>query len=113
MGRNDVDENEQDEAREEMRKLEEADEVPSDPKDWPDGKAKFLTFDNEGKDPYGEGITSKLGPPSVAHQEDGSVTVDGEKVDNPEDYKGEPIEGGPTDPHSAAIPGEVETSQED
>ena len=113
MGRNDVDKEEQDQAREEMRKLEEADEVPSDPKDWPDGKAKFLTFDSEGKDPYGEGITAKLGPPSVAHHDDGSVTVDGEKVDDPESYKGTPIAGGPTDPDSAAIPGEVETSQED
>jgi hypothetical protein len=113
MGRNDVDENEQDEAREEMRKLEEADEVPSDPKDWPSGKAKFITFDSEGKDPYGEGITSKLGPPSVTHHDDGSVTVDGEKVDDPESYKGKPISGGIADRDSTSIPAEAETSKED
>ena len=39
---------EQEAARKEIRKLEEADEVPSDPREWPDGKAKFLTYDNEG-----------------------------------------------------------------
>ena len=98
MGRNDEDKDEQEAVREEMRKLEDSDEVPSDPKDWPTGKAKFLTFDSEGKDPYGEGITGKLGPPSVAHQDDGSVKVDGEEVDNPEDFKGDtPI----TDPRES------------
>ena len=29
------------------------------------------------------------------------MTVGGEEVDNPEDYKGEPIPGGPTDPNAA------------
>ena len=29
------------------------------------------------------------------------MTVDGEEVDNPDDYKGEPIPGGPTDPNAA------------
>ena len=42
-------------AQEEMKRLEEADEVPSDPKDWPDGEAKFLTFDVDSDEPYGEG----------------------------------------------------------
>jgi Fe-S cluster assembly ATP-binding protein len=37
---------------------------------------------------------------------DGSVTIDGEQVDNPDDYKGEPIPGGPTDPDAPAAPGE-------
>jgi hypothetical protein len=97
---------EQDEARDELRKLEDADEVPSDPSDWPDGKAKFLTFDVDGDEPYGEGATAKLGPPSVVHGDDGSVTVDGEKVDDPESYKGEPIPGGPTDPDSERLEGE-------
>jgi len=99
-------EQEQKAAREELRKLEEADEVPSDPKDWPDGKAKFLTFDNEGEQPFGEGPTEKLGPGSVVHRDDGSVTVNGEEVDDPETYKGEPIPGGPTDPDSERLAGE-------
>ena len=94
-----------DEAHEEMKQFEQQDELPSDLKDWPDGKAKYVTFDNDSGVPYGEGLTEKLGPP-VVHHEDGSVSVDGEKVDNPEDYKGEPIElamqvgGSPDDPGS-------------
>jgi len=28
---------------------------------------------------------------------DGSIAIDGKKVDNPEDYKGKPLAGGPTD----------------
>ena len=36
----------------------------------------------------------------MRHHEDGSVTVDGEKVDNPDEYKGDPIPGGPTDPNT-------------
>lgn len=91
---------ENDEAREEMRALEEQDEVPSDLKEWPDGRAKTLTFGSESDEPYGEGPTAKLGPPSVEHHEDGSVTVGGEKVDDPENYKGEPI----ADPRKAEIP---------
>jgi hypothetical protein len=38
-----------------------------------------------------------LGRPDVRHHEDGSVSVEGEKVDDPEEFKGEPIPGGPTD----------------
>jgi hypothetical protein len=93
-------------AREEMRRLEEADELPSDPKEWPDGDAKFLTFDNVSPEPYGEGATAKLGPSDVEHHPDGSVSVGGEKVDNPEDYKGDPIPGGPTDPNAPKLRGE-------
>ena len=61
-------------AQEEMKRLEEADEVPSDPKDWPDGEAKFLTFDVDSDEPYGEGATAKIGPGDVEHHADGSVT---------------------------------------
>jgi hypothetical protein len=32
--------------------------------------------------------------------------VKGEKVDNPDDYKGDPIPGGPTDPEARALAGE-------
>ncbi|HWT92629.1 MAG TPA: hypothetical protein VN238_06505 [Solirubrobacteraceae bacterium] len=31
-------------AAEEMRELEQADEIPQDPTDWPGGKAKYVTF---------------------------------------------------------------------
>ena len=44
---------------------------------------------------------AKLGPASVEHHEGGSVTVAGEEVDNPADYKGEPI----PDPWKTEIPG--------
>jgi hypothetical protein len=87
-------------AKEEMRELEARDDVPSDLNEWPEGRAKTLTFGSESDEPYGEGPTAKLGPASVEHHEDGSVTVGGEKVDNPEDYKGEPI----ADPRKTAIP---------
>ena len=45
-------------------------------------------------------VTAKLGPANLERHEDGSVSVDGEKVDNPDDYKGDPIPGGPTDPNA-------------
>lgn len=80
-----------DQAREEMKEFEQRDELPTDLHEWPSGKAKYITFDNDEESAYGEGLTEKLGPP-VVHHEDGSVSVNGEKVDNPEDYKGEPIE---------------------
>lgn len=82
---------EHEDAHAQMREFEQQDELPSDLSQWPDGKAKYVTFDTEGDAPYGEGLTEKLGP-AVVHHEDGSVSADGEKVDNPEDYKGEPIE---------------------
>jgi hypothetical protein len=79
------------EADNEMKDFEQQDELPSNLKDWPDGKAKYVTFDNEGEEAYGDGLTEKLGKP-ITHHDDGSVTVEGEgKVDNPDDYKGEPI----------------------
>lgn len=77
-------------SRKEMEEFQARDELPSDLKEWPDGKAKYITFDAEGEDAYGDGLTEKLGPP-VKHHDDGSVSINGEKVDNPEDYKGEPI----------------------
>ena len=103
---------EQEDARNELKELEEADEVPKDPRDWPDGKAKFLTFDVDGDEPYGEGPTEKLGPAHVQHHEDGSVSVGGEKVDDPDEFKGEPIPGGPTDPNAAKLAGEDDRSED-
>jgi hypothetical protein len=85
-------EEESEQAQEEMRKLEEGD-LPDGIEDWPSGPAKYETF---GKDDaaYGEGATAKLGPPNLTRHKDGSVSIDGEKVDDPDDYKGEPIAGG-------------------
>jgi hypothetical protein len=44
--------------------------------------------------------------------EDASVSIDGEKVDDPENYKGEPMPGGPTDPNAPRGP-EAERRDED
>jgi hypothetical protein len=48
----------------------------------------------------------------VRHHEDGSVTVKGEEVDNPEDYKSDPIPGGPTDPDAAKLAGDKTQEQD-
>ena len=66
---------ENEDAAEEMRVLEQG-EPPTDLDDWPDGPANLERF------------------------ADGSITIDGEKVDKPDDYKGEPLAGGPTDPNA-------------
>ncbi len=98
-------------AKQEVAELE--DDPPQELEDWPDGDAKYKTFggpDSEGKG-YDEGPTVNLGASNVRHHEDGSVTVDGEEVDNPDDYKGEPIPGGPTDPDSKPMPGDKSMGQ--
>jgi hypothetical protein len=84
------------EAKEEMHQLEEGD-PPEKLEDWPSGRAKYLTYGGpEGTAGYDEGATKKLGPSSLEHHEDGSVTIEGEKVDNPEEYKAdEPVPGAP------------------
>ena len=106
-------EEEQDEAKKEMEQLEEGD-PPEKLEDWPDGKAKYETFGGpEGPHTYQEGPEEKLGPSGVRHHEDGSVSIDGEKVDNPDDYKGDPIPGGPTDPNATGVPGEKKENQGD
>ncbi len=96
---------ESDDAREEMERFQEQDELPSDLKQWPDGKAKYMTFDNDSGEAYGEGLTAKIGP-EVVHHEDGSVSIKGEKVDNPEDYKGEPITLAAPETGHVSSPGE-------
>jgi hypothetical protein len=68
-------------AKEEIQELEK--DPPEKLEDWPDGQAKY---------------------DSVRHHEDGSVEVGGEKVDDPDEFKGEPIPGGPTDPDSKDNP---------
>ncbi len=84
-------------AREELHELEQG-EPPERLEDWPDGKAKYLTYGGpEGTAGYDEGPTSKLGPSSLEHHEDGSVSIEGEQVDDPESYKADPIPGSPAD----------------
>lgn len=84
-------------AKQEVKDLE--DDPPQDLEDWPSGKAKYETFGGaEGDHGYHEGPEENLGPSSLRHTEDGGVTVEGEEVDDPEEHKGEPIPGGPTDP---------------
>jgi hypothetical protein len=84
------------EAKEEMQRLEEGD-PPENLEDWPDGRAKYLTYGGpEGTAGYDEGPTAKLGPSSLEHREDGSVAIEGDEVGNPEDFKAdEPVSGAP------------------
>jgi hypothetical protein len=84
-----------------MRKLE-AGDAPADLKDWPSDSAMYKTY-GEDDEPYGEGLTANLGPSDLARHDDGSISIKGQKVDNPDDYKGEPIPGGPTDPNSPKL----------
>jgi hypothetical protein len=81
-----------DKAHEKVAALE--DDPPKDLEEWPDDQAKYVTFGGgEGDHGYDEGPEKNLGPSSVKRHEDGSVEVDGELVDNPEDHKMESIRG--------------------
>ena len=103
---------EYEQAKEEIKQLEE-DGPPENLEDWPEGKAKYETFGGaEGDHGYHEGPEQKLGPSSLRHHEDGSVSVEGEEVDDPDEYKGEPIPGGPTDPDTPN-PSSDKTESED
>ena len=105
-------EQESQEAKEEIKALE--DDPPDKLEDWPGGKAKYETFGGPSEEKgYEEAATAKLGPSGLRRFEDGSITIDGEEVDNPEDYKGDPIPGGPTDPDAPVEPGEKEGGDED
>jgi hypothetical protein len=85
-------------AKRELHELEEGD-PPERLEDWPEGKAMYLTYGGpEGTAGYDEGPTRKLGPSSLEHHADGSVSIEGETVDDPERYKAnEPIPGAPGD----------------
>ena len=108
------DEEEVEEAKKVMEELEEGD-PPEKLEDWPGGKAKYQTYGgpDSGDGGYEDGATAKLGPSNLRHHEDGSVTVDGEEVDNPDDYKGEPIPGGPSDPDAPPDPAMIGQEQDD
>lgn len=82
---------EEEDADEQMKRIEE--DPPQKLEDWPDGAAKYKTFGGpEGDHSYEEGPESKLGPSGLRRHDDGSVTIDGEQVDNPDEYKEEAIE---------------------
>src|ERR687895_1544721 len=96
-----------------MEELEEGD-PPEDLADWPGGKAKYQTYGGpEGETGYDEGATAKLGPSSLRHHEGGDVTIEGEKVDDPDEYKGEPIPGGPSDPDAPPDPAMIGDEDQD
>jgi hypothetical protein len=89
-----------------MNELEE--NPPKKLEDWPkERELRQKTFGGrEGDHGYEDGPESKLGPSSLHHHEDGSVTIDGEPVDDPSEFKSDPIPGGPTDESSGRPPGE-------
>jgi hypothetical protein len=98
-------EEEVEEAKKVMEEIEQGD-PPDKLEDWPGGKAKYQTYGgpDSGEGGYEDGATAKLGPSNLRHHDDGSVTIDGEEVDNPDEYKGEPIPGGPSDPDAPPDP---------
>jgi hypothetical protein len=85
-----------------MKELEE--DPPEKLEDWPKERdLRMQTFGGrEGTHGYDEGIEQKLGPSDLRHHEDGSVTIEGEEVDDPEQYKGEPIRTVADDPEGRA-----------
>ena len=110
-GQSDV-EREAEEAKEEVRQLE--DDPPEKLEDWPTGAAKYETFGGpEGEHSYHEGPEQNLGPSSLRRHEGGDVEIEGEKVDDPDEYKADPIPGGPTDPNAPEDPGEKTKDESD
>jgi hypothetical protein len=107
-------EEEVEQAKKQMEEIEEGD-PPEKLEDWPGGKAKYQTYGgpDSGEGGYEDGATAKLGPSNLRHHEDGSVTIDGEEVDNPDEYKGEPIPGGPSDPDAPPDPAMIGQEDED
>ena len=98
---------EYEDAQKTMQEWEDKDDLPTDLNEWPSDKAKYVTFGGgEGDHGYDEGPEPKLGPSEVRHEADGKVTVQGEEVDNPDEFKGDPIPGGPTDPEAPELAGE-------
>src|SRR5215216_6334579 len=106
-------EEEVEEAKKVMEEIEEGD-PPEKLEDWPGGKAKYQTYGGpDAETGYEDGATSKLGPSNLRHHDDGSVTIGGEEVDNPDEYKGEPIPGGPSDPDAPPDPAMIGQEDED
>ena len=106
-------EEEVEEAKKVMEEIEEGD-PPEKLEDWPGGKAKYQTYGGpDAETGYEDGATQKLGPSNLRHHDDGSVTIGGEEVDNPDEYKGEPIPGGPSDPDAPPDPAMIGQEEED
>jgi hypothetical protein len=98
-------------AKEKVKELEE--DPPGKLEEWPDDKAKYETFGGpEGEHSYEEGPEAQLGPSSLRHHQDGKVSIAGDEVDDPDEFKGEPIPGGPTDPDAPRMYGEPDLSEE-
>jgi len=97
------------------QQMKEVEENPPDRlEDYPDGPAKYRTIGgSDASEAWEDGPTKNLGPSDVRYFEDGSVTVKGEKVDNPDDFKGDPIPGGPTDPDAPADPSGLSKDDDD
>ena len=94
-------------AQKKIEELQDMDEPPSKLEDWPEDQAKYVTFGGpEGEHSYSEGPEEKLGKANLERRADGSVLIEGEEVENPDDYKDEPVAGGMTDPDVAELPGE-------
>src|SRR4051812_11981679 len=99
-------------AKEEVKNLE--DDPPEKLEDWPSGRAKYETFGGpEHETSYDEAATSKLGPSDVRFHEDGKVEVGGEEADDPDEFKADPIPGGPTDPDAPGISGEEQEERQE
>jgi hypothetical protein len=100
-------ESEKAQAKEKMHELEEMDEPPTDLQDWPDDEAKYVTYGGaEGDHSYEEGPEKKLGPSSLERQPDGKVLIEGEEVEDPDEYRADPVPGGPTDKDTPELPSE-------
>src|SRR5436309_5403110 len=103
---------ERDQAKEKIRELEE--NPPEKLEDWPDDETKYETFGGpEGEHSYDEGPEAQLGRSDVRHHEDGSVTVEGEKVDDPEEFKGDPIPGGREGRRPGGVQGRSDSGRAD
>ena len=101
-----------DKAREKVKELE--DDPPKDLKEWPDDEAKYVTFGGgEGDHGYDEGPEKNLGPSSTRRFEDGSIEVEGEKVENPEERKMPSIRGESDHPADHAEDGEDKSDADD
>jgi hypothetical protein len=95
-----MDEEQKDQQTDAKKRIEELEENPPEKlEDWPQDEAKYETFGGpEGEHGYHEGPEQNLGPSNLRHREGGAVEIEGEEVDDPAQYKGDPIPGGPTDP---------------
>ena len=86
-----------------MSELEEGD-PPKDLADWPAARRSTSPTAAPTAGELRRRRHLEARPSSLRHHEDGSVTIEGEEVDDPDEYKGEPIPGGPSDPDAPPDP---------